>query len=206
MANYKRRRSALLNVIQGLEDSDVVSDDVVEMDEIEETIPETAEDDLNLDADDDLGIESEDLLPEDKDDEAIVGDEEQVAEETEEACDEKEQVFSDEELEQVMEALDDDDECQNCEVTASETESGIEDEITDTVGGGDPTTSEVAPGGEEAKSEVQTDAEVYPTESAYVASLVRKFDRIADELEKKGMKRLAYRLDKLSDRLEKQYK
>lgn len=180
MADYKRRRSALLNVIQGLEDSDVVSDDVVEMDEIEETIPETTE-----------NIEAEGL-PEDQDEETIL---------------------SDEELEEVLAALDDGEACDTaCDTacdetkTASETEAGIEDEITDTVGGGDPTTSEVAPGGEEAKGEVQTDAEVYPTESAYVASLVRKFDRIATELEKKGMKRLAYRLDVISDKLEKQYK
>jgi len=34
MSNYKRRRSALLNVIAGLEDGDVVQDEVVEIDDV----------------------------------------------------------------------------------------------------------------------------------------------------------------------------
>ena len=201
MADFKRRRSALLNVIQGLEDSDVVSDEVVEMDEIEENIPETTEELAP--------VANEEGLPEDQDDDTIISDEEleeilSSLDDGEEACDE---VEADEDLESCDEFEADDDEfaCDE-EKVASETEAGIEDEITDTMGGGEPTVSEVAPGGEEAKEEVQETSEVYPTESAYVASLVRKFDRIANQLEKKGMKRLAYRLDKISDSLEASYK
>lgn len=86
------------------------------------------------------------------------------------------------------------------EKKASETKSGVEDTIGDEAHGGDPSTSEVAPGGDDV--DVSTDKQVFPTNSEYVASITKRLDRVATVLEKRGMKRMAFRIDKLSDQLE----
>ena len=183
MSNYKRRRSALLNVIQGLEDSDFVSDEVLELDEIEETIPQEEV------------LESEEpMLPEDEDQDTIISDEqlEEVLASLEDG-----QLQAQEEQIEVEQELQEEE-----NLVASQEFPGIEDEIQDTANGGEPTTSQIAPGGEQAKGEVSTDAEVFPTNSEYVAQVVEKLDDIAGTLEKMGMKKLAFRIDTLSDKLE----
>lgn len=86
------------------------------------------------------------------------------------------------------------------EKQASEEKKGIEDEIGDEVGGGDSSVSKVAPGGDDV--DVSTDKEVFPTNSEFVAKITDRLDRVASELEKRGMKRMAFRVDQLSDKIE----
>lgn len=86
------------------------------------------------------------------------------------------------------------------EKKASEEKKGIEDEIGDEVGGGDSSVSKVAPGGDDV--DVSTDKEVFPTNSEFVAKITDRLDRVASELEKRGMKRMAFRVDQLSDKIE----
>ncbi len=83
---------------------------------------------------------------------------------------------------------------------ASETKKGIEDDITDTANGGDPSVSELP----DTKIDCGTDKEVFGrnTDSEYVASITKKLDRVAAALERRGMNRMAFRIDQLSDRLE----
>lgn len=83
---------------------------------------------------------------------------------------------------------------------ASETKKGIEDDITDTANGGDPSVSEIP----DTKIDCDTDKEVFGrnTDSEYVASITKKLDRVAAALERRGMNRMAFRIDQLSDRLE----
>ena len=83
-------------------------------------------------------------------------------------------------------------------IVASETTPGIEDEIGDEAKGGDPSVSDLV----DTKVDVSTDKEVYPTNSEYVASITKRLDRVATILEKRGMKRMAFRVDQLSDKLE----
>ena len=82
--------------------------------------------------------------------------------------------------------------------TASETTPGIEDEIGDEAKGGDPSVSTIT----DSKVDVSTDKEVFPTNSEYVAKITARLDRVANILEKRGMKRMAFRVDQLSDKLE----
>lgn len=81
---------------------------------------------------------------------------------------------------------------------ASEIADGIEDEIGDEANGGVPSVSELR------KETVDCDTykEVFPTNSKYVANITKRLDRVANILEKRGMKRLAFRVDQLSDKLE----
>lgn len=82
--------------------------------------------------------------------------------------------------------------------TASETTPGIEDEIGDEAKGGDPSVSTIT----DSHVDVSTDKEVFPTNSEYVAKITQRLDRVANILEKRGMKRMAFRVDQLSDKLE----
>ena len=83
---------------------------------------------------------------------------------------------------------------------ASVEKKGIEDEIGDEANGGDPSVSK------EVKNDVkvETDKEVFGqnTNSRYVASITRRLDRVANILENMGHKRMAFRIDRLSDALE----
>ena len=81
---------------------------------------------------------------------------------------------------------------------ASEFAPGIEDEIGDEAKGGDPSVSTIT----DSKVDVSTDKEVFPTNSEYVAKITARLDRVANILEKRGMKRMAFRVDQLSDKLE----
>lgn len=87
-------------------------------------------------------------------------------------------------------------------VTASELKHGIEDEIGDEARGGDPSVSELP----KTVIDCDTDKEVFPTNSEYVANITKRLDRVAGILEKRGMKRLAFRVDQLSDKLESSIK
>ena len=145
----------------------------------------------------------------------MIGDEEEVEEELEE----------DEEIEEDLEDLEDEveeddeeikEELDDIEEEVEEKEAAIEDEIgNQTVSGG--------PGGDRSLSlEKQTVGEgnvefekedeyeesirnVVNARKARVASIVAKLDNIADRLERQGNKKVAYRIDLVSDRLEKEY-
>lgn len=83
---------------------------------------------------------------------------------------------------------------------ASESKPGVEDKIGDEAHGGDPSVSTLP----DTKVKCETDKQVFGqnTDSAYVARITRKLDRVASALERRGMKRMAFRIDQLSDRLE----
>ena len=189
--NLKKRKASLMNVIQALDEADKVFGEDIELDSLDEQLPEELDsedlaplaDDAELPEDEaDFEVAEDDVdgdvmeLPEDKDDETIVSDE-----------DDDDLSFLDEVEEEET-------------TTASEVAPGVEDKIGDEAHGGDPSVSEVAPGGDDV--DVSTDGEVFPTESEYVASIVSRLDRVANYLEKKGQKRMAYRIDLLSDKLE----
>lgn len=189
-----------MNVINALDDADRVFSEDIELDSLDEQLPEELDseelapmaEDAEMPEDEASFEVAEDEvdgdvleLPEDKEDEAIISDEDE-----EDLSDEDLAFLDDVEEEETM--------------TASETTPGIEDEIGDEANGGDPSVSEVAPGGDDV--EVDTDAEVFPTESEYVAKIVSKLDKVANYLEKHGQKKMAYRIDMLSDKLEQSVK
>jgi hypothetical protein len=193
--NLKKRKASLMNVIQALDEADAVFSEDIELDSLDEQLPEELDSEelapLAEDAEIPEDLEEtegdfevaedevdEDVLelPEDQDDEAILSDEE-----------EDDLAFLDEFEEEET-------------TTASEVTPGIEDEIGDEANGGNPSVSEIAEGGEGV--EVSTDAEVFPTESEYVAKITARLDRVANYLEKHGQKKMAYRIDLLSDKLE----
>lgn len=195
--NLKKRKASLMNVIQALDEADAVFSEDIELDSLDEQLPEEldSEELAPLAEDAEIPEELEETegdfevaedevdedvleLPEDQDDETILSDEE-----------EDDLAFLDEFEEEET-------------TTASEVAPGIEDEIGDEANGGDPSVSEIAEGGEGV--EVSTDAEVFPTESdrVAVAKITARLDRVANYLEKHGQKKMAYRIDLLSDRLE----
>ena len=83
---------------------------------------------------------------------------------------------------------------------ASRRFAGVEERIGDQAHGGTPSVSGLA----KSKVDCATRKEVYGqnTDSKYVASITRKLDRVAAALEARGMKKMAFRIDQLSDRLE----
>lgn len=83
---------------------------------------------------------------------------------------------------------------------ASSKKAGIEDQIGDQAHGGDASVSELP----KTKIDCDTDKEVFGqnTDCKYVASVTAKLDRVAAALEKRGLKKMAFRIDQLSDRLE----
>lgn len=179
--DLKTRRANLLKLIRSFEDTENIVGEDVELDSLDEQIPEELgtedldivndeEDDASFDVADEEEDEALVELPEDKDDDAIV---------------------SEDEEDDDLSFLDDEEE--DKEVTASATP-----EIGDEANGGDPSVSEIV----KTDVDVNTDAEVFPTDSEYVAKVTARLDRVADILEKRGMKKMAYRLDVLSDKLE----
>lgn len=133
---------------------------------------------------------------EDKADTEVPDDKEILSEEEEiiAACEELEAKIAVFEAEEEINACGDTEEVK----TASETTPGIEDEIGDEAKGGDPSVSTIT----DSKVDVSTDKEVFPTNSEYVAKITARLDRVANILEKRGMKRMAFRVDQLSDKLE----
>ena len=77
---------------------------------------------------------------------------------------------------------------------------GIEDSIGDEANGGDPSVSELP----DTKIDCESDKEVFgrSTDSEYVAKITARLDRVAAALEARGMKKMAFRVDQLSDKLE----
>jgi len=128
-------------------------------------------------------------------------------------ADEAKQVLAEaEELEKQLDACTAADACPDCgkepcecnkeasEKVASEVKPGIEDKIGDEAHGGDPSVSDLP----DTKIDCETDKEVFGqnTDSEYVAKITARLDRVATALEKRGMKKMAFRVDQLSDRLE----
>lgn len=151
----------------------------------------------------------------------MIGDEDDEIEE-----DEDEEVDFDDELDELEDVIDEsgeDDEVFSFEDDEikefkedDEIEAAIEDEIgNETNGngpGGDRSVSlekELVGGGnvEFDKEDEYEDSirNVVTARKARVASIVAKLDNIADRLEKAGNKKLAYRVDVVSDKLEKEY-
>ena len=178
--SLKERRARLLKLIRSFDEAEtepaIVED--VELEETDEQIPEELEaDDLNV-VDDEVEDETFDVA-DNNEDEALV---ELPEDEDDDA------ILSDEQEDDDLSFLDDEEDS----VTASEVEIG------DEAHGGDPSVSEIT----DNDVEVNTDAEVFPTDSEYVAKITAKLDKVASYLEKTGRKRMAYRLDVLSDKLE----
>ena len=219
MNNSKYRK--LLASIDALEG--IVADDEVVVDELTEQAPEELEvEDVAADADEvEAAIKAaEEMLADDED--IVVGDDEEVEvgeddvdediaiaedvlapvaeDDVEVELPDDEEIVNADEVEEVLAAVDELEEQLGDEeaVTASEVEPGIEDEIGDEAHGGDPSVSELP----DTQIDTATDAEVYPTESEYVARVTARLDKIASALERKGLKRMAFRVDKLSDELE----
>ena len=209
MNNSKYRK--LLASIDELEN--VVADDEIVVDEMTEQAPEELEvEDIETDDLEAAIKEAEEMIGDDE--EIVVGDDEvddieddiAVAEDMlAPTADDEVELPDDEEIvnaEDVQEVLDACDELEqqlgDDAITASEEEPGVEDEIGDEANGGDPSVSELP----DTQIDTATDAEVYPTESQYVAHLTAHLDKIATALERKGLTRMAFRVDKLSDELE----
>ena len=163
----------------------VINEDEVDDndDEIDDEDDEVDDDDVSVDA---LMAQADELLAscEASNDTTVSDDAEIIAKE----CDELEAKIASIEKEEVKKA--------------SEFAHGIEDEIGDEARGGDPSVSEVV------KNDVECSSykEVFPTNSQYVANITKRLDRVATILEKRGMKRLAFRVDQLSDKLESSIK
>lgn len=193
--NLKKRKASLMNVIQALDEADAVFSEDIELDSLDEQLPE------ELDSEELAPLAEDAEIPEDL--EETEGDFEVAEDEVDEDVlelpedQDDETILSDEEDDDLA-FLDEFEEEET--TTASEVAPGIEDEIGDEANGGDPSVSEIAEGGEGV--EVSTDAEVFPTESEYVAKITARLDRVANYLEKHGQKKMAYRIDLLSDRLE----
>lgn len=90
-------------------------------------------------------------------------------------------------------------------VEASESVPGVEDSIVDTGEGGQPTVQTVVDQGDKVESELPADSEVFPTSEPKVAKrmIVQRLDRVANVLERNGEKKLAFRIDQISDYLER---
>ena len=220
MKNSQYRK--LLASIDALEGIVADADDEVVVDELTEQAPEEVEvQDVEADADElEEAIKAAEEMIGDDEDIVVGGDEEvenaeddvdediaiaedvlaPVADDAEVALpDDDDDIVSDEEVKEVLDACDElEDQLGADAVTASEVEPGVEDKIGDEAKGGDPSVSDLP----ETQIDTATNAEVYPTESEYVARVTARLDKIATALERKGLKRMAFRVDKLSDELE----
>ncbi len=153
-------------------------------------------------------------LPDDKE---IVGDHDvqdilKEADELEDDLDSMEVAEEADALEKELDACIASDACPDCgkepcecnkeasEKVASEVKPGIEDKIGDEANGGDPSVSDLP----DTKIDCDTDKEVFGqnTDSEYVAKITARLDRVAAALEARGMKKMAFRVDQLSDKLE----
>lgn len=195
--SLKERKAHLLKLIRSFDAAEdaVIGD--IELDETDEQIPEELEaDDLDVvdetndeelvDAEEET-LEDEELV--DEDDSFDVADEDEQDEAFVELPEDEDDDAIVSEDDEDLSFLDDEQDS----VTASEVEIG------DEAHGGDPSVSEIT----DSEIDVNTDAEVFPTDSEYVANITARLDKVANYLEKTGKKRMAYRLDVLSDKLEK---
>lgn len=85
--------------------------------------------------------------------------------------------------------------------SASTVKPGVEDKIGDQAHGGDPSTSRLP---KLTKVDCGTDKEVFGqnSKSQYVARITARLDRVAKALEDRGKRRMAFRIDQISDALE----
>lgn len=176
-----------------------------EADDLLDSDDELDDSELDDDFDDEvIKIQEEDdeeEIPVDSDDADEEESEEDASDDEENLNDEIEEVEEEVEKQEIVTA------CREVQASisfaerrASEERKGIEDEIGDEANGGDPSVSQIAPGGDDV--DVSTDKEVFPTNSEFVAKITSRLDRVATELEKRGMKRMAFRVDQLSDKIE----
>ena len=193
--------------------SDELDMDDVELDEVKELDVEADEEldkeEVKVSEEEEILAEAEDLLK------AFEADEEAPAEEEVKVSEEEEILAECEEIEAKIAAAEGADlpddkeivseeeeilaECEEIEAKiASEVADGVEDKIGDEAHGGDPSVSDIV----DTKVDVSTDKEVFPTNSEYVARITKRLDRVANILEKRGLKRMAFRVDQLSDKLE----
>jgi len=85
--------------------------------------------------------------------------------------------------------------------SASTVRPGVEDKIGDQAHGGDPSVSKLP---KLTKVDCATDKEAFGqnTRSQYVARITARLDRVAKALEERGKRRMAFRIDQISDALE----
>ena len=186
---------------------------IVEDNGVAEEKPVVAEEELDIvKADEEPAVAPE--LPDDKE---VVADHDvqdilKEADELEDEIDRIETATEADELEKKLQACEEPKKAEKCpecgeeeckcasEKTASETAPGIEDKIGDEANGGDPSVSELP----DTKIDCETDKEVFGqnSDSEYIARITARLDRVADALDARGMKRMAFRVDQLSDKLE----
>ena len=183
-----RRKSALMSTILGMEDSEVFKDDAtpVALDELDEQIPEElSADDLSfldeVPGEEEAGENDPELNIED-----IVG------------CTDENGKVKLSSIKALAECVVPDDKgeddvlgCRN----ASIEQPGIEDTIGDQANGGDPSLSVVVPGDDEDKIDKKEQEQA-------IKEITARIDRLADYCERSGHKRLAFKLDVISDKLE----
>ena len=187
-----RRKSALASTILGMEGDLAFNEDaqpIVALDELDEQMPEElSEDDLSFldevpgeaeaNEDEDVTLNIEDIVGcADADGKVRMSSIRALAEESTIIPDDM-----------------DDEEILSCR-TADIHEHGIEDEIGDHANGGDVSMSKLI----EDKDETMLDDD---EQDAEIKKIVARLDRLANYCERSGYKRLAYKLDVISDKLE----
>ena len=193
--SFSRRKSALMSTILGMESSDALKEDApIAVDEMDEQIPEELnEDDLSfldetpgeIDGEDeeDVELNVEDIVGcADSDGKVKMSSIRALAE-----CCPPDDLADDD----ILSATDDDVE----EFTASLNNPGIEDTIGNQTSGGDPSLSQIV----QMDDDLQMDEDEQKEE---IKKITARIDRLANYCERSGHKRLAYRLDVISDKLE----
>lgn len=193
--SFSRRKSALMSTILGMESSDALKEDApIAVDEMDEQIPEELnEDDLSfldetpgeIDGEDeeDVELNVEDIVGcADSDGKVKMSSIRALAE-----CCPPDDLGDDD----ILSATDDDVE----EFTASLNNPGIEDTIGNQASGGDPSLSQIV----QMDDDLQMDEDEQKEE---IKKITARIDRLANYCERSGHKRLAYRLDVISDKLE----
>ena len=187
-----RRKSALASTILGMEGDPAFNEDaqpIVALDELDEQMPEElSEDDLSFldevpgeteaNEDEDVTLNIEDIVGcADADGKVRMSSIRAIAEECTVIPDDM-----------------DDEEILSCR-TADIHEHGIEDEIGDHVNGGNVSMSKLI----EDKDETMLDDD---EQDAEIKKIVARLVRLANFCDRSGYKRLAYKLDVISDKLE----
>lgn len=192
--SFSRRKSALMSTILGMESSDALKEDApVTVDELDEQIPtELGQGDLSFldetpgeadDGEEDVELNVEDIVGcADGNGKVKMSSIRALAE-----CSVPDDLDDDE----ILTASDDD----VAEFKASRNTPGIEDTIGNQANGGDPSLSKIL--------DIEDDVQVGNKEQeAAIKKITARLDRLANYCERSGHKRLAYRLDVISDKLE----
>lgn len=197
-----RRKSALMSTILGMESSDALKEDAsTAIDALDEQIPEelgeddlsfldetpedvdASEDDPEFNIEDIVGcadsngrvkmssikaLAEEALIPDDLDDDEIVGSEDDLISESED------------------------------DITASLDAPGIEDTVGDDLSGGDPSLSQIVDMDENTRIDEKE-------QNSTIEKITASLDRLANYCERSGHKRLAYKLDLISNTIDKNH-